>query len=394
MENSIIELLGLLEKKSDGTPLRKTFYGTGINEANEKANEYMDSINKGMNSDYKELDINKLVDIWLYEIKIKDNNFKPGTFNKYEGIYRNYIKDSDVGFLKVFSCKTINIQKYYNKLSEKGKTESQIKNLNKVLKGAFDYAIQEGYTLNNPCQFTSIPRQEKKDFDETIEENESIEIFDNKEIEKIIDICNSEIENDNTDYLYYMILLELGSGLRQAEILGLQKQNIQNEIKVKKQLQKIKKFKDKKADGYEIKLITPKTTNSIRTIQLPDVIIKLIDNYKLIQENKWQQHGKVFDDESLVFTTSECTAIDSSNLLKRWKKFLIENNLPYKKWHSLRHSYASLLFQAGADIKTVQELLGHADINTTSQIYVHVFPETKKQAVNLLNKKLSKNVKN
>lgn len=380
-------------KKSDGTPLRKTFYGTGINEANEKANEYMDSINKGMNSDYKELDINKLVDIWLYEIKIKDNNFKPGTFNKYEGIYRNYIKDSDVGFLKVFSCKTINIQKYYNKLSEKGKTESQIKNLNKVLKGAFDYAIQEGYTLNNPCQFTSIPRQEKKDFDETIEENESIEIFDNKEIEKIIDICNSEIENDNADYLYYMILLELGSGLRQAEILGLQKQNIQNEIKVKKQLQKIKKFKDKKADGYEIKLITPKTTNSIRTIQLPDVIIKLIDNYKLIQENKWQQHGKVFDDESLVFTTSECTAIDSSNLLKRWKKFLIENNLPYKKWHSLRHSYASLLFQAGADIKTVQELLGHADINTTSQIYVHVFPETKKQAVNLLNKKLSKNVK-
>ena len=186
-----------------------------------------------------------------------------------------------------------------------------------------------------------------------------------------------------------MILLELGSGLRQAELLGLQNCNIDNEIKVKKQLQRIKKFKNKKCDGYETKLITPKTSNSIRTIELPETIINLIQKYKKIQEQKWRNQGKIFDDESLLFTTSTGTAIDSSNLLKKWKSFLQENNIDYKKWHSLRHSYASLLFQAGADIKTVQELLGHADINTTSQIYIHVFPETKKQAVNLLNEKLS-----
>lgn len=185
-----------------------------------------------------------------------------------------------------------------------------------------------------------------------------------------------------------MILLELGSGLRQAEILGLQNCNIDTMIKVKKQLQRIKKFKNKKSDGYEVKLITPKTINSIRTIELPDVIINVIKKYKLLQEEKWKNQNKIFDEDSLLFTTSICTALDSSNLLKRWKLFLKENNIHYKKWHSLRHSYASLLFQSGADIKTVQELLGHADINTTSQIYVHVFPETKKQAVNLLNEKL------
>lgn len=185
-----------------------------------------------------------------------------------------------------------------------------------------------------------------------------------------------------------MILLELGSGLRQAEILGLQNCNIDKEIKVKKQLQKVKKFKDKKSNGYEYKLIVPKTLNSIRTIELPDVIIDVINKYKKIQQKKWKLQNKVFDDNSLLFTTSICTALDSSTLLKKWKLFLQTNNIPYKKWHSLRHSYASLLFQSGADIKTVQELLGHADINTTSQIYVHVFPETKKQAVNLLNEKL------
>lgn len=340
-----------------------------------------------MNADYKDMDINKLTETWLYEIKLKDSNFKPGSFTKYEGIYRNYIKDSKIGFLKVFSCKTINIQKYYNQLSEDGKTESQIKNLNKVLKGAFDYAIQEGYCFKNPCQFVSIPKLKNNNFDE-VNESEDIEIFTNDDIDKIISICNSEISNGSDYFLYYMILLELGSGLRQAEILGLQNCNIDKEIKVRKQLQKIKKFKDRKSDGYENKLISPKTTNSIRTIELPDTTIKMIKKYKKIQELKWNMQNKIFDDNSLLFTTSNCTALDSSNLLKIWKKFLIENNIEYKKWHSLRHSYASLLFQAGADIKTVQELLGHSDINTTSQIYVHVFPKTKKQAVNLLNQKL------
>ena len=374
-------------KKSDGTPIRKPFYGASKKEAEDKADEYMDSINKGMSADFKDLDINDLVSIWLYDIKLKDSNFKPGSFTKYEGIYRNYIKDSEIGFLKVFTCKTINIQKYYNKLSENGKSESQIKNLNKVLKGAFDYAVQEGYSLKNPCQFVSIPKSQNENFDET-EDGENVEIFDNTTIDKIVKLCHEEINKNSDDYLYYMILLELGSGLRQGEILGLQNQNIDKEIKVKKQLLKIKKFKNKESDGYENKLITPKTVNSIRIIELPDVLIEVLKKYKAMQKEKWQSQNKTFDDNSLLFTTSTCNALDSSNLLKRWKKFLSENNIEYKKWHSLRHSYASLLFQAGADIKTVQELLGHADINTTSQIYVHVFPETKKQAVNLLNKKL------
>ena len=340
-----------------------------------------------MSSDYKDLDINKLTEIWLYDIKMKDSNFKPGSFAKYEGIYRNYIKDSDIGFLKVFVCKTINIQKYYNKLSENGKTESQIRNLNKVLKGAFNYAVQEGYVLKNPCEFVSIPKVRNESFDE-IEENEDIEIFDNDTINKIVKICHNQIDSGSDDYLYYMILLELGSGLRQGELLGLQNQFIDKEIKVKKQLLRIKKFKNNESDGWESKLITPKTEHSIRTIELPDVIINVIKKYKKIQIEKWRRQNKIFDDSSLVFTTAFCTPLNSSNLLKRWKNFLNYNYIEYKKWHSLRHSYASLLFQSGADIKTVQELLGHADINTTSQIYIHVFPETKKDAVNLLNEKL------
>lgn len=370
-------------KKSDGTPVKKQFYGSSKSEAEQKAQEFINNIKNGFSEDYEKMDINKLVEMWLYNIKAKDTNFKSGSFTKYEGIYRNYIKDTDIGILTVFNCKTIMIQKYYNKLAKNGKSESQINNLNKVLKGAFNYAVQEGYSLKNPCSFTTIPKQEKKEFDETSEENE-IEIFDNDTIKLIIQKCNEQIQQNNDDYLYYMILLELGSGLRQGEILGLQNCNIDDTIRVKKSLNKIKKFDGTKSTGYEFKLIPPKTKNSIRTIDLPSNLVKLVKDYKSIQAIKWKNQNKKFNDQSLLFTTSNCNVIDGSNLLKRWKSFLEDNNIKYKKWHSLRHSYASLLFQSGADLKTVQELLGHADINTTAQIYVHVFPETKKKAVDLI----------
>ena len=108
-------------KKSDGTPIKKEFYGNTKSEAEEKANKWLQDIDNGLNPNYRSFDINTLVDMWLYNIKIKDSNFKPSSFTKYEGLYRNYIKDSDIGYLKIFNCQTLSIQKYFNKLSERGK---------------------------------------------------------------------------------------------------------------------------------------------------------------------------------------------------------------------------------------------------------------------------------
>ena len=285
-----------------------------------------------------------------------------GSFTKYEGIYRNYIKDSDIGFLKVFTCKALNIQQYYNKLSEAGKTESQIKNLNKVLKGAFKYAVQEGFAVKNPCDYISIPKPEVEEFDE-INDDEDEKVF------------------------YYLILFDLATGLRKGELLGLQDKNAPaSKVKVRKSLTKIKKFENRQSVGYEYKLITPKTPNSIRDIPIPTKIQFLLQKYKKTQVKKYKENGKVFDKNSLLFTNSNCNIIDGDNLLKKWKEFLEELGIPYKKWHALRASYASLLFMSGADLKTVQEFLGHADINTTLEIYVYVFPEKKQDVVNVIDK--------
>lgn len=390
--NKYYKVTKTIGHKADGTSIKKQFYGASKKEADEKAQEFIENINKGMNEDYKNITIETLTDIWLYDVKYNDANFKPGSFARYEGVFRNYIKDTKISYLKVFYTKSLDIQKYYNELSENGKTYSQIKNLNKVLSGMFKYAVQEGYSLKNPCDLSviSIPNTINNEFDE-VEDDDSLDFFSFDDLDKIIVECNKRIRNKETDYLPYLVLFSIGTGLRQGEILGLQKKYFVNHIiNIRKELAKVKKFKDRKASGYEYKLIKPKTPSSIRDIDVPDYLFKTIQDYiNNVVTNTYKNNNLNFNNNDLIFVTSSCSYIEQSNLRKKWVKFLEDINVEYKKWHALRHGFACLLFKEGADLKTVQVLLGHADIKTTTEIYLHVFPEQKKNATNLLNEKLS-----
>ena len=87
----------------------------------------------------------------------------------------------------------------------------------------------------------------------------------------------------------------------------------------------------------------------------------------------------------LVFTTQIGTPINTSNLRKSYSRLLKKANITNIKFHALRHTYATRLFEEGVQVKTVQSLLGHSDINTTMNIYTHVTNDVKNDAVEKLN---------
>ena len=343
--------------KADGTPIKKQFYGIGISEANQKADVYLSNIKNGMIPNYEYITLNDSIYNWLFQIKI--NKLKPSSFETYEGIYRNYIKNSEISGEKISNIKNIVIQQYYNKLG-KEKSYSQIKKLNKLLKQFFEYCINEGYISKNPCKNITIPNQENQ----LKNKEEKFDYFNEEELK----VLNEAIKGNKFENL---IKVALGTGLRQGELLALKWANVhldEKYIEVSETIKTVYIFDNNGNKQRQTIFNTPKSNKS-RKVYLPDKIVDLLSNMDMSTTFVFESAGN---------------PISSKTIFGNWKKLLADNNIPHKKFHSLRHTYATMLLTNGVDLKTVQDLMGHYDISVT-QIYLHVLPKTKNDAVNRLN---------
>ena len=141
-------------------------------------------------------------------------------------------------------------------------------------------------------------------------------------------------------------------------------------LEVKESVKKVYVFDSDGNKELETIYQKPKTKNSIRKVDLPNKLVDLM--------------SKMNQDTTFVFEDENGEPYSAKTLFGNWKKVLSNNNIPYKKFHSLRHTYATMLLSKGVDLKTVQDLMGHSDI-TITQIYLHVLPKTKTDAVNKLN---------
>lgn len=94
--------------------------------------------------------------------------------------------------------------------------------------------------------------------------------------------------------------------------------------------------------------------------------------------NKYNNHNLVFCDEFGNY-------LNKDKITYPYKKILKENNISNKKFHDLRHTYATRLFELGESPKTVQELLGHSNISITLNTYTHVLEDMKESAASKLN---------
>lgn len=358
-------------KKADGTSIRKTFYGSGINEANEKADKYLSDVKKGLIDGFEYATINDLMHIWIFDFLHGSSKIKPSTFQRYEGIYRNYIKESSIAGLKTYSFTSIQLQKFYNELS-KNHSYSQLKTLNTILKIFFNWCIDNGYILKNPClkidlkgNKTNIINNKRKDV-ETLTENE-------------INIIKEYIKGTDFELLF---LLDLATGLRQGELLALDWEHIDlknKTILIDKSVKEVYVYEDENNKHIETIFQTPKTLNSFRNISLPNVIIDVL-------KKETNKNGLLFKDE-------KGNPLKGKNVSTKWTKILKDCNITHKKFHAIRHTYASMLLKNGVDIETVAELMGHSAISIT-QIYLHSTNTQKQESVNKLNSLLKTNVIN
>lgn len=359
-----------LGRDRNGKLIRKQFYGKTKLEAKEKMDQYRAKYNSGILPSNEKITLEEWFKIWLFQYKA--NEVADGTIEKYNGYFNNYIKNSEIGSIKLINLKGSNIQTYYNSLlREKEKTPELLKGINKTLSSCLKQAVKEHYLSFNPCESVILPKINKK---------QEIEIFTLDEQEKLLSSLDG--------YKYRMlIILALGTGLRIGELLGLMWSDInfnESTLTVNRSV--------KRTAAQNINDSTPryvlgelKTKSSYRTVPIPaNIIRELKAHHKNQIEDKIKSYG-IYVDNNLVFANEIGELLQISTIQKSYNKLLKDYKICHKKFHALRHTYATRLFENNVPLKTVQMLMGHSNIKITADVYTHVMPKEKIKAVEKIN---------
>ena len=353
-------------RDDEGKPIRKQFTGKTQQEVKNKLEQYKKEMLLGTISTDDKITLEEWYQTWLFDYRIKD--LKPKSFEKYEGIYRNYIKGTELGRVKLKDLRTTHIQKYYNNL-QKTKPVSTIKGLNTRLKPCLGEAEKQGYIQKNYCKMVTLPK------DNT---TKVISILTKEEQ----DIFIQSIQNHKLNVLF---LVALGTGLRLGELLGLKWNDIEFDTGILTVNRTLSKIKNRDTGKYEVIEQTPKTKNSNRSIPIPQNILYKLKEYKKEQNKQRLLVGEAYINNNYIFTDDIGNVIDDKRPGRNLKTILTKLDIEPIKFHALRHTYATRLFEANIPPKTVQALMGHSDISITMDVYTHVMEDTKLEAIEKLN---------
>lgn len=163
------------------------------------------------------------------------------------------------------------------------------------------------------------------------------------------------------------ILLVLNTGLRLGEICALRK----SDIDFRSGFLRIERSAARVRDAFGTHLVvqSPKSDSSMRLVAIPNDMLELLKTTtQSIQRDNY-------------LLTNTDTPMEPRTMQYRYRKLLERCGVRYRNFHAMRHTYATRCMENGVDIKSLSELLGHADIRTTLQTYIHSSLAHKKQAV-------------
>lgn len=249
-----------------------------------------------------------------------------------------------------------------NKMLENGKSFSTIKKAYVYLKAGLKYCLPKG--TPNPCDDVVLPSKDKF-------ERKEIRFFDDEEI--------ARFKTTAINYKYgKALILAIYTGLRGGELCGLKWKQIDFErrrIFVGSNAITMYQYDDNGGEGRYITIEQDTAKSRDRYIDLNKTALGILTELK----------EKTYKNENSFVITTGKAPLSIHNLLSNYisicKSAGIEN---HQGLHTLRHTFASLLFRKGVDAKTVSELLGHASVAFTLNTYVHLIEDQKKDAVNLI----------
>lgn len=278
------------------------------------------------------------------------STLKTSTIGRYEYMIRHYIVP-ELGTLLLRDLTAEKLSAFFSRLQDRGLSCKSTRDVGVLLKTIFKVAKKSCH-CDCPGREAELPAYRSK----------KIEVFCNQEISSLArKILTSP------DMTGLCVLLVLNTGLRLGEICALRK----SDIDFHSGFLRIERSAARVRDGSGTRLVVqaPKSNSSVRLVAGPNDMLELMKTATM----------SIREDSYLLTNTD--MPMDPRTLQYRYRKLLEHCGIRYRNFHALRHTYATRCMESGVDIKSLSELLGHADVRTTLQTYIHSSLAHKRQAV-------------
>ncbi len=276
------------------------------------------------------------------------HTLKPKTIDSYKLLIEKHIKPA-IGNLKLTQVRPSHLQTLYSRKLEEGLSKRSVQYIHAVIRRSFNQAVRWEFLARNPASAVTPPKPIKR----------APEILSVDQIKKFFEAVK--------DHRYYPIyLIAVGCGLREGEILGLERKDVSLDEGILQVRQTVVSIRGRLSLGE------PKTDKAKRAVAIPGFVADVLKDH--------------LKKDGLLFATSTGKPVSPRNLLRHFHLSLARAGIPRVKFHSLRHSYATIQLISGTNPKIVQEALGHSTITLTLDTYSHIIPTLQKEAAENINK--------
>lgn len=304
-----------------------------------------------------EKNISQIADLWKEE---KRQFVKKSTFAAYSLIVETHLQPA-FGNLTAITEK--DVQDFVLHKLNGGLSQKTIKDMLIVLRMILKFGAKKNYCVYAPIDVIFPTDRERQEL-------EVLSITNQKKIMRFVE--------ENFTFRNLGIFICLSTGIRIGEICALTWDDIDTDngvIHIRKTIQRIY-VKENGIKKTELLIDTPKTATSMRDIPM------IKDLYEILKPLK-----KVVNNDYFVLT-NEATPTEPRTYRNYYKKLLDKLGIPPIKFHGLRHSFATRCIESKCDYKTVSVILGHSNISTTLNLYVHPNYEQKKKCIDKMFRKI------
>lgn len=364
-------------KNADGNRAQrsKTLRGVTRKQAEQALWEFEQEVRDGNFIPRNNITLKEFLEQWI-EIFIEPYN-SPTTVAGYRHKCETYIcaPNGGIGHYEIQKLNLMIIQKFINNISKaspatgKPLSAKTVRDTYLNLRACLEKAVDMEIINRNPARKVQLPKRQKHE----------VQVFTAEEIKTLL----SALKREGSD-LELPVNMALSMGMRRGEILGMKF----SDVDYAEGTLHIHNNRVECCD-YEVFEKEPKTPNSIRTINVPRTVLKMIKT----QEIRWKEYqlkyGKDYNQEGYI-----CFKVDTGkpwmpdNLSAKYRKFIRRLGLSKVSFHGLRHCYASLCLNQGVEILEISKKLGHASVSFTYDTYTHLMEDRGSYIANIMDEAL------